>query len=608
MNAMLILAVAAIPSFVQKVVTEWPSAEAAEAASAEIVELDTGEKYLWTCRWDDRNGNHRFLCKALSDVGMKYTAQVSGRSTKEFTPIMREIVAAGGSIGVHTIGHDYMNRMLPMKCFREILQNRVELEIDSQSPVVSFVAPYGHYACGRNRLVCGEAIANAGLLGSAEGVDNLVEWYGLQTNRWVAMRAFRANDGKPDKAAFERGFREGIARIDAGKASGGPVLTLGAHPWQDEAGRKALAAMVKEAFETTPGLVALNQNEYIARRLQFLNSQVKKVGARGRQAVFAVRRPRVCELGAKMPVLLKLSDGRIVKVDAPAAEDVPKEYVEVPGALSASDDRSKFAYDYENKTGRRLKSVEFVLRLPPGYEPGVVRKTLSNVAPGHRETVRCSARPSEDPVARQGTFYAAMEVNFAGSRLWTQLEVPQPVVRVACPRDEAVACGPFLKKDAPPEASMRAMSAPQAPLDGVGDCKWFRCDGSREGDAVWAVTAYRKGERNRMHKLTGWTLPPEDKRTAYMLCHSFEVDLAAHGDKWDVEFSGGHVTEKNTKLFLNGEPLSVPFKALKGLKLRNGENRLLVYFFDVDCNMLYTTFEARSAKDGAVAKALPLQP
>ena len=595
---------AALPTFTQKVSTEWPSEAEAKAASAEIVELDAGEKYLWTCRWDDRNANHRLLSRALTDVGMKYTAMVNGGSGGDFTPIMREIVEAGGAIGSHTMSHDYMSRLMPMKCFREIMQNRVELELDSQSPVVSFAAPYGQGSFGRNMRVCGEACANAGFLGGGEGDGGSAARFGLPEDRWIGTWAYSVNDKSPDKTVFAKKLKEGLARIDGGKMPGGPALTLGIHPWQSEHGRADLAAMVKEALANTPGLVPVNQNTYIARRLQFLHSKVEKSGATGRRAEFVLRRPRVCELGANTPILLKLSDGRILKVDAPADEGVPRTYAEVKDALAVSDDRASFAYAYENATGAKLKSVEFILRLPPGYEPGVVRKTLHDVDAGFKMTLKFASRPPEDPVARQGTFYAAMEVNFPGTRLWTQLKTPEAAgVRVACPRDEAVVCGPFLKKDALADDAMGAMSAPGAALAGVGGSAWFRCDGGREGDAVWAVTAFRNGDRGRVLKKVGWGRQPEDKSLAYMLCHAFEVDTAAHGEMWNVQFSGGHVTKKNARAFLNGAPID----GLGGeMRLRNGENRMLVYLFDIDCNMLYTMFEVKSAKDGVVAKTIPL--
>ena len=604
MNGIILFAaMAAFPTFTQKVSTEWPSEAEAKAASAEIVELGAGEKYLWTCRWDDRNPNHRHLCKALTDAGMKYTAMVNGGADKEFAPVLREIVAAGGAIGSHTMSHDFMSRLLPMKCFREIMQNRIELELGSQSPVVSFAAPYGLASFGRNMRVCGEACANAGFLGGGEGGGGSAAKLGIPEDRWIGTWAYSVNDKSPDKAVFSKRLKEGIARIDGGNMRNGPALTLDIHPWQSEQGRADLAAMVKEALANTPGLVPMNQNTYIARRLQFLHAKVEKVGAAGRRAEFVLRRPRVCELGANTPILLKLSDGRIIKVDAPADEGVPSTYAEVKDALTVSEDRALFAYAYENTTCAKLMSVEFILRLPPGYEPGVVRKSLHDVAPGFKETLEFSARPPEDPVARQGTFYAAMEVNFSCTRLWTQLKIPETdAVRVACPRDEAVVCGPFLKKDAPADAAMCAMSAPDAALMGVGDNAWFRCDGGREGDATWAVTAARKRDRARIHKNIGWSLPPEDKRLAYMLCHAFEVDTAAHGDIWDVQFSGGHVTKKKVRAFLNGEPIDGPSGTMR---LRNGGNRLLVYLFDLDCNMLYTTFEVKSAKDGAIAKTIP---
>ena len=334
-----------IPMFSQEVTAEWPSEAAARSATATIVELDDGERYLWTSRWDDRNPNHGPLTRALNAVGMPTTCYVNGHSSTNYTPLLREIVASGNAIGAHTISHKHMKNLSPMKCFQEIMQCRVELEIDSQSPVVAFATPYGLWnsSVGSNMKICGEALRNAGFLGGAEGAGNSCAKFGLSSNVWVGAYVFDANDKKPDRVAFGKGFRTGIARIDKGGAGlTGPTFALGVHPWQNEQGRADLAAMVKESLAATPGLKTMTMNRYVARRLQFLSSTVEKMAVDGRCATFRVTRPRVCELGAKAPVLVRLSDGRILHVDAPAVEDVPKAFVRSDGELRVSDDRSKF--------------------------------------------------------------------------------------------------------------------------------------------------------------------------------------------------------------------------------------------------------------------------
>ena len=416
-----------IPMFSQEVTTEWPSEAAAQAATASIVELDDGERYLWTSRWDDRNPNHGPLTKALNAVGMPTTCYVNGHSSTNYTPLLREIVASGNAIGAHTISHKHMKNLSPMKCFQEIMQCRVELEIDSQSPVVAFATPYGLWesSVGRNMKICGEALRNSGFLGGAEGAGNSCTKFGLSSNIWVGAYVFDANDKAPDKVRYGKGFRIGIARIDKGNTGlTGPTLALGVHPWQNEHGRADLAAMVKESLAATPGLKTMTMNHYVARRLQFLSSTVEKRSASGRRATFRVTRPRVCELGAKVPVLLKLSDGRILHVDAPTDEHVPKTFARADGELRVSDDRSKFTFNYRNSTGGRQGRVEFVLRLPVGYMPGIVRKTLVDVEPNAVATLVFQSRPPTDPAMLEGVFYAALEVNFPGNRMWAQLVKP----------------------------------------------------------------------------------------------------------------------------------------------------------------------------------------
>ena len=61
------------------------------------------------------------------------------------------------------------------------------------------------------------------------------------------------------------------------------------------------------------------------------------------------------------------------------------------------------------------------MRLPAGYEPGIVRKALKDVKPGVEETMEFQSRPPSDSRMLEGVFYAALEINFPGARMWAQL-------------------------------------------------------------------------------------------------------------------------------------------------------------------------------------------
>lgn len=54
-----------------------------------------------------------------------------------------------------------------------------------------------------------------------------------------------------------------------------------------------------------------------------------------------------------------------------------------------------------------------------------MRRTLTGVEPGVAEALVFQARPPADPAMLEGDFYAALEINFPGTRMWAQTFVTQ---------------------------------------------------------------------------------------------------------------------------------------------------------------------------------------
>ena len=136
------------------------------------------------------------------------------------------------------------------------------------------------------------------------------------------------------------------------------------------------------------------------------------------------------------------------------------------------------------------------------------------------------------------------------------------------------------------------MSVPGAELSGG----WRRADGSAEGDAPWAVTAYVRGDGPRARKYAGWSLPPPGEEKGYALVFDFTADTKLHGEKWTCVFTGGHVKPKNVDAWLNGVYRADPAGSMK---LRDERNRLLVRLTEIDADMLRTVLDIRSAKDAS---------
>lgn len=597
MTAFAILALTVLPTVKQTVVTEWPDAASASAATAEAVMLGKGETFVFTGRWDDRNPRSLAVARTLSPLGFHSTFYTSGRSTPNYVKTLRELVALGNSIGCHTLSHDFMCRLLPTKSFREILENRIELEIDSQSPVVTLAMPYGLHAAGSpvvgfdNVRVVGAAASNAGLLGGADGTGVSTAAFGLSDDDWAGTYKFGANDKQPDAKMFWAGFSVGTNRAVRGELPGGPNVNLGTHPWQTDEGLVDLAAMVKEAM-TAPGAVMMHENDYVASRIQFLRATVHKTGTDGGKAVFEIERPHPALLGAAVPLNLKLSDGRFLKVPPPEDALSPKVFERIDGALAVSDDDATFTLDFTNTTGRALADVSCALRLPPGYAPGVVWKTIPSLASGEGVRLVFTSAVPADPLFREGTLFAAVEINVPGRRIWAPVaKTRERRADTGCPRDGVLIRNFIPIAEMPSEEALAAWSRPDATLDG----EWHPADGSSDGDAPWAVTGFRKGERGRAHKLP-WPLPPPGEGFASVFVFDFEADTAAHGDAWECLYAGGQMPRERVRSWLNGEPRGFPAGMMK---LRSGKNRLVVLMSGLNFKMLFTMIAIRSEKDGS---------
>ncbi len=590
---------AALPFFTQTVETEWPDAAAAAAASARLELLGEGERFCFSGRWDDRNPRAPLLAKALAPTGFKSTFYVCGADTADYREALKTEVALGNSIGCHTLHHGFMYRMLPGKSFREIMLNRIQLEVDSQSPVVTLAMPYGLNAASSravgfdNTKVVGQAAHNAGLLGGAETHLQVAEKFGLSKFEWVGSMVFNANDQNPDRAKFAAGMLQGTNLVAKGTLPSGPHLTLGVHPWQDDAGMARLAEMVREAV-AVPGTVLMNENEYVARYMQVVNGSVRKTKVEGNRVTFEIRRPSPFALGASVPVNLRLSDGRWLQVPAPATEVVPSRFERVDGALTVSEDEARFQLAYVNRSSEPLEAVTATLRLPPGYNPGTVSRALGTLAPGQEVSVEFVAEPPLEPLFREGALFAAVELNARGRRIWAPLEKTRSAAAgaVGCPRDCAAVWGPARLPQLP--ASVADWSRVEVRLtDG-----WKAADGADEGDAPWAVSAFGKGEGGKVRRAIGWTKAKPGEEQALALAFDLVVDTAKDGAEWDCIFAGGHIRDTNVRRFLNGEELREP----KGpIMLRSGRNRLVILVSDLDAEMVSTVLAVRSLKTGANA-------
>ena len=590
------------PVCTQRVEAVFADAAAAARAEARPAEVPEGKDFLFSCRWDDANARHKAMADVLDPLGVKATFYFNGRGEGAPAELARELVRRGHSIGSHTITHDWMSRLNPGAVFREILENRILLEIASQSPVTTFTLPYSTAGTRVEPLAekrVGRAAANAGLLGGPEGDPDKGAGYGLTRARWFSSLLFRANDKDPDPKLFFPGLAGATNRVAKGGVPCGPHVTLGVHTWQSDEGLTRLAGMLKETV-VRENVWHGNENECVAFRFQALNSTARRVSVDGKRAVFEVVRPEPYAIGAEVPFALAFSE-KPVSVSPFASRGMPAKYVRLTDSVSADARLETFTAVFPNATGGELRDLEFFLRLPPGYEPGVARASRLRLLAGEKMTIVFKVRRPANPYEDEGDLFAALQTDAVGAdgariRFWQTFDCPRPFLSAPVPRDRCRFLGPLPTSSAPDDAALAAAAVPGAELKDVAGVRfgvWTRA--SREKKlASYAVNAHLPGKWPETVKYVSG----DKTGKVQILAFDFTADLQ-HGGEWKILFEAvrlGLGTQR-AAFFLNG----APFDPSKTFAPRAGINRLLVRVPLWHWDLMLSQISIRSATDGADA-------
>ena len=577
-----------IPCCTQRLAVAFSSEEAAKRVRADVATLPFGKKYAFSTRWDDANPRHEQMAATLNPLGVYSTFYINGRPDDSFCGLMRRLVAGGNSIGSHSISHVRMEYLLPAISFREVMENRIVLEVGSQSPVSTFVLPYSNAAAAADEFAerrVGAALANAGLVGGADARRDIAGRYGFPNFRWCASYTFRANDREPSAKEFGSKFGWGLTLCDNGTLPCGPHMTFGVHSWQSDDGLKTLGDFVGKVAGRD-NIWYVNENTYAAYRIQSLNAKVVKRRVKGDKALFEVVRPMPYALGAAVDLHLTLSEppsavkfeGKPMAADArialPPPDVVPTRFVRLGNVLRVADDLETFHADFVNEDAARLSDVRFFLRLPPGYEPGVVQSARAKVDVGERVALRWKVAAPKEQVFRAGNLFAALEVDGRDDkgrvRCWATLLKPCALERLPVPRDAASVCGPLKRSDVPDADVLAAASVPGAKLAGVDGVKF----GSWRRAAAWssvmdyAVTVPAPEEGVQVRK----EMQAEKDAKVILLAFDFVADVEKGGRLWRMAFKALDADEGKVSVFMNGER----FADRAGLfEPRSGANRVV---------------------------------
>ena len=578
-----------IPCCTQRLAVAFSSADAAKRVHADVAILPFGKKYAFSTRWDDMNPRHEQMAATLNPLGVYSTFYINDRPDDSFCGLMRRLVAAGNSIGCHSISHVRMEHLLPAISFREVMENRIALEVGSQSPVSTFVLPYSNAAAVADEFAekrVGMAVGNAGLIGGAETRRDIAGRYGFPNFRWCASYTFRANDREPSAKEFGSRFGWGLGLCDRNALFCGPHVTFGVHTWQSDDGLKTLGDFVGKVAGRDD-IWYVNENTYAAYRIQSLNAKVVEKRVKGDKALFEIVRPMPYALGAAVDLHLKLSetpkemklDGKPMTANAqvclPPADVVPTRFVRLGNVLKVENDLETFHAEFVNEGNSRLSDVRFFLRLPPGYEPGVIQSSRASVAAGERVSLRWKVAAPKEPMFQEGNLFAALEVDGRNSegrvRYWATLLKSRTLKSLPVPRDTASVCGPLRRSDVPADDILAKASVQGAKLpdvDGARFGKWRRTTAwSSAMEYSISVPAPDEGlkPRNEMRA--------EKDANVLLLAFDFNADVEKGGRLWRMAFKALEAEEGKVAIFMNGKPFAADAAGL--FEPQPGANRVV---------------------------------
>lgn len=446
-------------SYRQRVVLRFRTAAAARRARIRIASLYGDCDRAFATRMDDNNVNALRVSALMAEHGQKGTfylndpkvwwednADDSGlRSSGPGQEIPRVLLAAGHSIGGHTLNHDYLPALTKNAAFKEITAGRVALEVATQSPVVSFTYPFMYFRSplrsGRDQKSLEEMLIRAGYLHLAEHDYNRGRRSGLEDAQFIVC------DGSSQGGRYRE-----EALLAATKGQGRLFLAT-MHPWARAWGgvRFPKLGSLYAKWSERRRWWYCNQNQYAAYRVQAARS---RLSASRQDAVVTLDllRPDQVELGDAVPLTLVVSGPGAAGLESANGESQGLTHVRGAGKLlidiphddirgpirhfhEFADDggrslRARRAGPYglqarlrctrfwvelalRNDGRRRIEAVTITFRLPLAWRQGVERRFLAAIEPAALVRVRLSrTQYSGGPETEVGTEYCVAQIDY----------------------------------------------------------------------------------------------------------------------------------------------------------------------------------------------------
>lgn len=454
-------------TYEQTLLVTYETPEQAQRAALEALPLPPGKRVAFSTRWDDSVPSGVEKAEVLAEHGYKGTFYLNKVDAGGYADgsIMRRLLDLGSSVGAHTCTHPYLTKIDANAMFREILLNRIEIESRGKVCVNSFTLPYMAYESETDSNMpakIGECLVRAGLHGGDEVWPDVASRFKRSPNEWIGGFTFDINDTNPKLSEFETNIGRGLKAVETGEFECGPHLSLGIHNWQSDM-QKFGAVIATQA--NNRDWWYCNANEYVAYRLEALNTLFVKKSVTDSEATFTVCRLLPFETGARLPLGIRASagvataiadghaleafGGGVFTLPHDAAHQLPihigavfnKANLEAEAALEADPTLPGFAISlHADLAGNRLVCVlenksetaiegpmALTFRLPLKWKNGIFRQDIAPLAAGEQRRIEVPMGDVDNNhILDVGVFFFAVQCDFVTaegtSRLYATAE------------------------------------------------------------------------------------------------------------------------------------------------------------------------------------------
>ncbi len=512
-----------IRTYTQEIDITFASPEEAERATLTPLPVLDGKAWALSARWDDNHPGSVTMHDAMVKHGLKGTFYLNDAPGGDrFGVKFIDALKPGGfTIGGHSQTHPFLPPLAPNELFQQILANRVEREAQADQPIVSFAFPFGVWGSeidpdAARRIT--ESLRRGGLH------HNTYSQFARKNphageNEFSTCNLIQPGDHQVDRAKFDANL-EKFFKFPAAYQAFSHNITLSTHARQTGKAWEDLDALFGDLLTKSDWWIC-NQNEYAAYFREFHHTRIERVRTEGAAARFRVTRPIPSESGAVVPLTVEAKGGSILAAASASAThemkrsddgrtllnlghdanqvlpdriDVvnnPDNGADFAGKGESGDfpgisawlyrDGNQLVLHLANNAAHDLRDLRATVRLPLGYEVGVIQSDLAALAARQRRVERLDiGAASDDAVYRDGSPYYVVELDFSlgeeRGRIFATTREPLETTARSCVRDAASMMGPMAPAEVDPEALEALSSQARPPLTNRNDTpngRWF---------------------------------------------------------------------------------------------------------------------------------------